>query len=54
MSVHPRRDGKPGYYVRYRDPAGRQREAWGPAPGQTFRRRLDAENFEAALKTDIK
>jgi integrase len=54
VSVHPRPDGKPGYYVRYRDPSGRQREAWGPGRGEIFRRKIDAENFEAALKTDMR
>lgn len=54
MSVHPRTDGNPGYYVRYRDPSGRQREAWGPSPGQRFRRKADAEAYEAAIKTDLR
>lgn len=44
-SVGKRKDGRAGYQVRYRDPAGKQR-------AKQFARKADAERFRAAVETD--
>ena len=44
-SVSRRRDGRPGYQVRYRDPAGEQR-------ARQFDRKAVADRFAASVETD--
>ena len=44
-SVSKHQDGRPGYQVRYRDPAGMQRS-------RSFVRKGAAEQFAASVETD--
>jgi hypothetical protein len=44
-SVSKRKDGRPGYQVRYRDPAGVQR-------ARQFGRKAAADQFAASVETD--